>query len=108
MRNKSDASYGCPWKKYVRLEVFRVHYNPKTVWCMCIGVPYGKSLWQVGNLSQQNGLYKMVSVKFKQELLRKKRQKGMSPHIFLFEIMLIINNDGSKTCMRVDKKKEAI
>ena len=28
---------------------------PETEWCVCIGVPYGTSLWQVGDSSQQNG-----------------------------------------------------
>jgi len=39
--------------------------NPETEWCVCIGVPYGTSLWQVGDSSQQNGSYKMASAKFK-------------------------------------------
>jgi len=34
--------------------------DAKTEWVVCIGVPYGTSLWQVGGSSQQNGAYKMT------------------------------------------------
>ena len=35
-------------------------------WAVCIGVPYGTSLWQVGDSSQQNGAFKIALKKAKQ------------------------------------------
>ena len=33
--------------------------SPDTKWNVCIGVPYGTSIWQVGDSSEQNGTFKM-------------------------------------------------
>ena len=33
--------------------------NPNTRWSVCIGVPYGTTLWQVGDSLEQNGAFKM-------------------------------------------------
>ena len=42
-----------------RFEIDFLRYinDPKTKWNTCIGVPYGMSLWQVGDSSQQNGKF---------------------------------------------------
>ena len=82
--------------------------TPATEWCLCIGVPYGTSLWQVGDSSQQNGSYKMATASFKRILLKKKLEQSMSPHIFPHEIMLIINYAWNKSFTRVDKNKTAV
>ena len=34
--------------------------NPEHLWVVLIGVPYGTSLWQVGDRNEQNGSYKMA------------------------------------------------
>ena len=36
--------------------------NPDHEWAVCIGVPYGISLWQVGDSEEQNGSINMASV----------------------------------------------
>ena len=36
-------------------------------WVCCIGVPYGTSVWPVGDSSEQNGYYKMAYVSFKRK-----------------------------------------
>ena len=73
------SRFELPFLKYIN--------QNDTEWVVCIGVPYGTSLWQVGDSSEQNGSYKMASSKFKQTLLKKKRERGMSPCIHGFEIM---------------------
>ena len=39
--------------------------KPENKLACCIVVPYGTSLWQVGDLKEQNGSYKIVSVRIK-------------------------------------------
>ena len=41
-------------------------------WYVCIGVPYGTSVWQVGDSAEQNGSFKMAMVWAKVKLLKKK------------------------------------
>ena len=36
--------------------------NPRHKWAVCIGVPYGTALWQVGDSSEQNGAMNVASV----------------------------------------------
>jgi hypothetical protein len=45
----------------------------ETKWTVCIGVPYGMNLWQVGDSTQQNGAYKSRLTLEKQVLLKKKQ-----------------------------------
>ena len=51
------SRFGLPFLEYIE------SMNHK--WCVCIGVPYGTHLWQIGDLSQQNGRFKMYSTKKK-------------------------------------------
>ena len=39
--------------------------NNKHKWKVCIRVPYGTNLWQVGDSAQQNGSFKMALKKVK-------------------------------------------
>lgn len=32
-------------------------------WSVCIGVPYGTAIWQVGDSTEQNGMYKLSLTK---------------------------------------------
>eukprot|EP00985_Skeletonema_marinoi_P032003 scaffold37996_cov205-Skeletonema_marinoi.AAC.1 len=50
-------------------------------WKVCFGVPYGTSLWQVGDAEQQNGYYKNVLSDAKDELLVKKMDLGLPRRI---------------------------
>ena len=82
--------------------------NAETEWSVCIGVPYGTALWQVGDSSEQNGAYKIACSKFKRDLFKKKRERKMSPQIFPYEIMLVINYAWEKSFGRVKYNKRAI
>ena len=46
--------------------------DPRHEWVVCIGVPYGTALWQVGDSSEQNGSYKVALARAKSELISKK------------------------------------
>ena len=39
--------------------------DPDHKWAICIGVPYGTALWQVGDAEEQNGHFNIMSVKAK-------------------------------------------
>ena len=40
--------------------------NPVHFWTVCIGVPYGTALWQVGDSKEQNWSYKIAMTKAKE------------------------------------------
>jgi hypothetical protein len=46
-------------------------------WHVNIGLPYGTSYWQVGDSTEQNGFFKMVLSKAKQELATEKNDHGL-------------------------------
>ena len=48
-----QSRFSIPFLEYIT--------NPDHPWKVCIGVPYGTALWQVGDSIQQNGRYKMSS-----------------------------------------------
>ena len=61
-----------------RIELNFLEYinNPETKGACCIGVPYGTSLWKIGDSKEKNGLYKIASARIKKETIK----KGNTPH----------------------------
>jgi len=51
--------------------------NDEMKWHAAIGIPYGMHLWQVGDSSEQNGVFKMELVCQKQFVLEKKMEIGL-------------------------------
>jgi hypothetical protein len=47
-----------------KLEFLEYFNTCETKWCVNIGLPYGTSYWQVGDLSEQNGCLKMALTKY--------------------------------------------
>ena len=43
-------------------------------WVIYIGVPYGRLMWKVGNLSEQNGAYTIVLGEYKKGSLKRRRE----------------------------------
>jgi len=56
-----------------RLELPFLSYinDEKHKWIVCIGVPNGTSLWQVGDSAEQNGCFKMYCSEYKNMLTSK-------------------------------------
>ena len=48
--------------------------DPKTKWSVCIGVPYGMAIWQVSELLEQKGNFKMRLSKEKKRIFRTRIQ----------------------------------
>jgi len=92
-----------------RLKISFLQYinNPATEWCVCLGVAYCTSYWQVGSSKQQNGSYKIALNKAKQELVRKKEKFGLKATIEKTDIMIILNNAwrGSFACTKKIKNQ---
>ena len=60
-----------------RLEVPFLEYinTPTDHWVVCLGVPYGTALWQVGDSKEQNGSFNIAMTKAKQDLLDLKMRR---------------------------------
>ena len=61
-----------------RLEMPFLSYinNPKDSWIVCIGVPYGTAVWQVGDSKEQNSSFNISTNKGKGEDVRNTREIG--------------------------------
>ena len=44
--------------------------HPDHIWKVCFGLPYGTALWQVENLPEQNGSWKMATTNYKHEFVK--------------------------------------
>ena len=78
-------------------------------WMVCQGVPYGTSLWQVADSSEQNGSFKAASSHIKMDILKKRLDMMMdNPCILATDIIPMVNYAWSKSFARVDTNKKAI
>ena len=82
--------------------------TPKDHWVVCIGVPYGTALWQVGDSKEQNGSFNMAITKAKDHLLEYKESIGLTNGVVATDLMPIINEAWRKSFARVRKNKNAI
>ena len=77
-----------------RLEVPFLKYINDTThkWVVCIGVPNGTSIWQVGDSNEQNGTYKMYCSEYKKMLTSKRFEMRMFKlNLVCTDIILIVN-----------------
>jgi len=63
---KPSATY---FLEYINAEV--------TKWLVCLGTPYGTSYWQVGDSSEQNGMFKMRWIREKARLIAYKSRHNL-------------------------------
>ena len=63
------SRFDCSFLEYIN--------SPLTPWSVCIDVPYRTSYWQVGDLSEQNGSFKMELTVAKRDLLTKKTEHDL-------------------------------
>ena len=76
---------------------------------MCIGVPYGTHKWQVGDSSQQNGMFKMMVTKFKRQLITwKSMNQSGRPDVLPEDIISIVNYAWDHSFANVEGNKQAI
>ena len=77
-------------------------------WGINFGVPYKTELWQIGDSSEGNGMFKSNWYLAKQDLLRFKIEKGMPLTIEATDIIPLVNIAWSKSFARADKIRNAI
>jgi hypothetical protein len=77
-------------------------------WTVCIVVPYGTSLWQVGDIKQQSGQYKDKSKDGKENMLTMKTKHGMKFSIVKQDVMWIVCYAWNKSFDRIEMNKDAI
>ena len=82
--------------------------NPDHEWAVCIGVPYGTALWQVGDSEEQNGSMNMASVTEKRAIIDEKERMMVTPVIEPYKITRIVRSAWVKSFARVECNKKAI
>lgn len=65
--------------------------NENHKWRVCLGVPYGTSLWQVGDSAEQNGAFKIYLTEAKEKLFREKSRQEMSQRLVQSDVMPLLN-----------------
>jgi hypothetical protein len=80
--------------------------DPAHRWSVCIGVPYGTSLWQVGDSVHQNGQFKVKVTQKKEQLLEFQSCRQMGLDILPTDIIPIVNYawNGSFDNVQTNKK----
>jgi len=94
-----------------RLELPFLQYvnDPAHKWIVCIGVPNGTSVWQVGDSNEQNGSYKMYCSQYKKMITSKRFTMGIFKlNLTRTDIIPIVNFAWEKSFNRVDTNLKAI
>ena len=89
-----------PFLKYIN--------TPEDHWVVCLGVPYGTALWQVGDSKEQNGSFNIAITKAKQQLLEFRESKCLSAKLQSTYLIPLINKAWANSFARVSKNKYAI
>ena len=91
------------------LSFLRYINNPSTRWNVCIGVPYGTALWQVGDSSEQNGAYKMNMSIAKRDLFNDRLNSFQQDlHLIHTDVMPLIAKTWMKSFGNVLSNRKAI
>ncbi len=75
---------------------------------MCLGVPYATSLWQVGDLAENNGTFKTEWYQEKDRLLLWKNEREMERVICHYDVIPLLNKVFHKAFGRVEVNQRAI
>jgi hypothetical protein len=76
-----------------RFEIEFLEYinDPLHLWSVCIGVPYGTSLWQVGDSPYQSGQFKVRMTMKKERILNIRSVNQMGLEILPTDIIPLVN-----------------
>jgi hypothetical protein len=75
---------------------------------VCIGVPYGTSLWQVGDSVYQNGQFKIRVTLYKEQLLQKRNNLMSNLELIPYDIIPIVNFAWRGSFDNIENNKKAI
>ena len=83
--------------------------SDKHRWNVCLGVPYGTALWQVGDSSQQHGLFKMLLNMAKRNLFKKRKDFSLQDmHIVKTDIVSLVGECFMNAFGNVESNRQAI
>ena len=75
------------------LEFLEYINNAEHMWNVTLSVPYGTAPWQVGDSSQQNGMFKMLLTQAKKELFGKRLDSFLQKlNLFRTDIIPLVTN----------------
>ena len=77
-------------------------------WTVCIGVPYGTNVWQVGDSAEQNGAFKIAGKKRKEFVLQEKSRLRLEFKIEKQDIVGIVHYAWNASFARIETNKKAI
>ena len=75
----------------LQLTFLRYMNHPDHPWIVCLGLPNGTELWQVGYAAEQNGFWKMSITKFKRDIVLLKTKMGLPLTITKTDIVPLFN-----------------
>jgi hypothetical protein len=91
------------------LEFLTYVNDPVHRWSVCIGVPYGTALWQVGDSTEQNGNFKMSMNRKKEEILDKRISSTVTgDDLVPTDIIPLVVYSWKRSFAGVDTNKKAI
>ena len=96
----SESRLQLPFLKYIN--------EQEDNWIVCLGVPYGTDLWQVGDSKEQKGSFNISMIKAKMDLLEMKQKKCMNQNHSVTDIIPLINKSWKTRFSRIDKNRKAI
>lgn len=83
--------------------------GPQHKWNVCIGVPYGKAFWQVGDSPEQNGKFKMELTTAKRAIYEKRQRRFQSDlQLLKTDIIPLVNKTWPKAFCDVKANRKAI
>ena len=94
-----------------RMELPFLQYSnyPLHLWISLIGIPYGTSLWQVGDSTEHNGAYKMTLARIKKISIEWKEKMMITRlTIEVAEIMILVDYAWDKSFAQVKINKASI
>ena len=92
----------------LQLPFLRYTNNPYHPWIVCLGLPNGTSLYQVGDAAKQNGCWKMSITKFKRYLVLFKMRMGLPHTITKTDIFPLCNRAFANSFAQVTSNRHSI
>ena len=95
-----SSRFDLEFVKYIRDDEHR--------WSVCIGLPYGMHIWQVGDSPQQNGSFKFHQNAMKEKILEEKKALNLTTVFCPTDIIPIVNYAWDRSFARTESNKTAI
>jgi hypothetical protein len=82
--------------------------DPRHIWEVCLGLPNGTHVWQVGDSKQQNGSFKRLLILAKRSLIQEKQDNQEQSKIGKVDIIPLVSKAFSGSFSNVQGNTHAI